>query len=81
MKIFYFRHIQILSGTEGVALNVQIVLNNIPDDSDKPDIDVTVKGGGLRIFFLNWFVANMLVCTEINILKVLLNIIFIFRIS
>lgn len=53
--------IQILSCTEGVALQVQVVLNNITDNTDKPDMELTVQGGELRIVFLNWFVANMLV--------------------
>lgn len=55
-----------MSGSDDVALTVQIVLNNLKEESNKPDIAVTVTGGGLRIFFLNWFVTNMLVSAFIK---------------
>ncbi|KAJ8937448.1 hypothetical protein NQ314_011837 [Rhamnusium bicolor] len=53
-------HRLILSGTEGVALTAQIVLNNLEIESDKSDMDVTITMGGMRIVFLNWFLMNML---------------------
>lgn len=53
--------IQILTRTDAAAFTLQVVLNNLKEECDKPDIEVIVKGGGLRITFLNWFVANMLV--------------------
>ncbi|KAJ8953002.1 hypothetical protein NQ318_015363 [Aromia moschata] len=53
-------HKLIMSGTEDCALIAQIVLNNLEGESEKPDMDVTVKMGGGRIVFLNWFVSNML---------------------
>lgn len=52
---------QILTRSDAAAFTLQIVLNNLKEESDKPDIEVLVKGGALRITFLNWFVANMLV--------------------
>lgn len=54
-------HNLIITGSKDETLSSQIVLNNVTDNSDKPDIVVKAKLGGLRIVFLNWFVSNMLV--------------------
>ncbi|CAG9815731.1 unnamed protein product [Phaedon cochleariae] len=53
-------HKLILSNTEGVAITSQVVMNNNTDVTDKPDIQVNVNLGEMRIVFLNWFVTNML---------------------
>ncbi|XP_018574731.1 vacuolar protein sorting-associated protein 13 isoform X2 [Anoplophora glabripennis] len=53
-------HKLIISGTEGVALKAQIVINNLEGESKKPDMEISAKLGGLRIVFLNCFVSNML---------------------
>lgn len=54
-------HNLILRGIDGETLSAQIVMNNLDENSEKPDIVVKAKLGGLRIVFLNWFVSNMLV--------------------
>ncbi|KAG5886081.1 Vacuolar protein sorting-associated protein 13, partial [Gonioctena quinquepunctata] len=53
-------HKLILSGMEGVALKTQIVVNDSEDNPEKPNIDVIVKMGEMRIVFLNCFVSHML---------------------
>lgn len=45
------------------AVNAQVVLYNLDQNCDPNSVDMTVKVtmGCLRIVFLNWFVANILV--------------------
>ncbi|CAG9772493.1 unnamed protein product [Ceutorhynchus assimilis] len=54
------KHNLILTTEDENALTAQIVLNNLEGESYKPDIDVTVKMGGTKIVFVNWFVTNIL---------------------
>ncbi|KAF7282566.1 hypothetical protein GWI33_002356 [Rhynchophorus ferrugineus] len=54
------KHNVILNTEDEDALMAQVVLNNLEEDSHKPDIDVQVKMGGTKIVFVNWFVNNFL---------------------
>ncbi|VEN38118.1 unnamed protein product [Callosobruchus maculatus] len=53
-------HPLILSGSDDIALVLQLVLYNLAIDTDKPDMDVNVKVGGSRIIFLNKFIFNLM---------------------
>ncbi|CAH1965913.1 unnamed protein product [Acanthoscelides obtectus] len=53
-------HPLILSGSDDIALTLQLVMYNLTNEQDKPDMDVDVKVGGSRIVFLNKFITSLL---------------------